>query len=109
LADIAPLSLVEAGYFGCPSISSRISAIPEIVEDGKTGVLLDAPLSIDSVATAMEQFLDNDKEYRLIRRAAREKMCREFTQAAFQSRVRANILEAMGFSKTLSNAYPSSK
>src|SRR5438552_9552200 len=95
MADIAPLSLVEAAYFGCPSISSRICAIPEIVEDGKTGILLDAPPTIDSVAAAMEQILDHDEEYRSIRHAAREKMCREFTEAAFQSRVRANILEAM--------------
>jgi glycosyltransferase involved in cell wall biosynthesis len=99
LADIAPLLLVEAGYFGCPSISSRISAIPEIVEDGKTGILLNAPPSFDSVAKAMEQFLDDDKQYRLIRRAAREKMCREFSVAAFQSRVRMNVLEVVGLNK----------
>ena len=99
LADIAPLLLVEAGYFGCPSISSRISAIPEIVEHGKTGILLNAPPSFDSVAKAMEQFLDDDKQYRLIRRAAREKMCREFSVAAFQSRVRMNVLEVVGLNK----------
>ncbi len=108
LADIAPLSLVEAAYFGCPSISSRICAIPEIVEDGKTGILLDAPPTIDSVAAAMEQILDHDEEYRSIRHAAREKMCREFTEAAFQSRVRANILEAMGLSEVLADSYSSS-
>jgi glycosyltransferase involved in cell wall biosynthesis len=106
-ADIAPLSLVEAAYFGCPSISSRISAIPEIVEDGKTGILLDAPPSSDSVATAMERLLDDEKEYQLIRRAAREKMCREFSEAAFQSRVRVNVLEAMGLNKASSDDYSS--
>jgi len=101
--------LVEAAYFGCPSISSRISAIPEIVEDGKTGILLDAPPSIDSVATAMEQLLDNDTEYRSIRRAAREKMCTEFSEAAFQSRVRVNVLEAMGLKKAWSDDYSFSR
>ena len=109
LADVAPLSLVEAAYFGCPSISSRLCAIPEIVEDGKTGILLDAPPSIDSVATAMEQLLDNDTEYRSIRRAAREKMCTEFSEAAFQSRVRVNVLEAMGLKKAWSDDYSFSR
>jgi glycosyltransferase involved in cell wall biosynthesis len=102
-ADITPLSLVEAAYFGCPSISSRICAIPEIVEDGKTGMLVDAPPSIESVATAMEQLLGNDEDYRLIRRAAREKMCKEFSQAAFQSRVRVNVMETLGLNKASSD------
>jgi glycosyltransferase involved in cell wall biosynthesis len=108
-ADIAPLLLVEAAYFGCPSISSRISAIPEIVEDGKTGILLDAPPSVDSVAKAMKQFLEDDKQYRSIRRTARDKMCREFSESAFQARVRVNVLEAMGLNEASSDDYSSSR
>jgi len=36
-SDIAPLLLVEAGYFGCPVDSTRRFAIPDIVEHGRAG------------------------------------------------------------------------
>ena len=95
LADIAPLSLVEAAYFGCPSISSRICAIPEIVEDGKTGILLDAPPSVGSVAEAMERMIVGDQAYSAMRQAVRARMLKLFSKETFENRVRIQFEEAL--------------
>lgn len=40
LGDCLPMALSEAGAAGMPSVSTRIAAIPEIVQDGETGLLV---------------------------------------------------------------------
>ena len=69
-SDIAPLLLVEAGYLGCPVISSRKFGIPELVEDGRTGLLLDDPSQPAAVAAAMRWMLEHPADYRKMREAA---------------------------------------
>lgn len=69
-SDIAPLLLVEAGYLGCPVISSRKFGIPELVEDRCTGLLLDDPSQPAMVADAMRWMLEHDGRYRKMREAA---------------------------------------
>src|SRR5262249_61643469 len=34
------LSILEAMCFGCPSVSTRVGGIPEVVENGESGVLV---------------------------------------------------------------------
>jgi glycosyltransferase involved in cell wall biosynthesis len=36
------LSILEAMCFGCPSVSTRVGGIPEVVEDGESGLLAPA-------------------------------------------------------------------
>jgi glycosyltransferase involved in cell wall biosynthesis len=64
-SDIAPLLLVEAALFGCPAIASRAYAIPELVEDGETGWLIDNPADPGEIAAAMRQVLDDPDHGRL--------------------------------------------
>jgi glycosyltransferase involved in cell wall biosynthesis len=71
--DISPHLIVEAAYFGCPSISTRAYAIPESVDDRRTGYLLDNPRNVEEVARAMAWMLENDREYAAMRAAAWEK------------------------------------
>ncbi len=69
-SDISPLLLVEAGYLGCPVISSRKFGIPELVDDGHTGLLLEDPSQPAMVATTMRWLLEYADEYRQMREAA---------------------------------------
>lgn len=86
-ADIAPLLFAEAASFGCPVIASRRFAIPEMVIDGETGLLLNDH-SVAAVADAMEQMLGlSDANYSALRRQARQRAQTLFTPEQFQRRV----------------------
>ena len=47
------LSILEAMCFGCPSVATRVGGIPEVVEDGVSGVLV-APGDAAALARAVE-------------------------------------------------------
>ncbi len=47
-----PVVLMEAGATGLPLIGSRLSGIPEIIEDGVTGLLVE-PGDVDGLAAAL--------------------------------------------------------
>lgn len=58
-----PGSIIEAYSLGLPVITTKWNAIPEIVVEGKTGILID-PKSTDQLVGAMEYFnTDNYKSY----------------------------------------------
>jgi len=69
--DTSPLVLTEAAYFGCPAISVNMFAIPEFVEHGKTGILLEPPVTSDGVAQAIAGLIEDGDRYREMRRQAR--------------------------------------
>lgn len=91
-SDIAPLLLVEAGYFGCPVIATRSFAIGEIVEGGATGLLLDDARDVAGIAAAMMLMLEADDEsYQAMRRAAWNHTRAKLTKAQFDQRLLAMI------------------
>lgn len=56
--DMTPLVLIEAASLGCPVISTRSYGIPEIVDDGITGLLVDPGAGMaDRVFACMERML----------------------------------------------------
>ena len=85
---------VEAHGHGLPVISSRLGAIPEVVEDGCTG-LLTPPGDVDALAAAMRR-LGADRDLRLrMGRAARARFLERFTLDAFRSGLAALYDEAL--------------
>ncbi len=86
LLDTNPAVIPEAAYFGCPAIASRVNAIPEFLDDGRTGFLLPDPLDVARIADRMAWMLDNPQPYRAMRRRARERALAEFTRATFDAR-----------------------
>ena len=91
--DIAPLLLVEAAYFGCPAISSRKFAIPEVVEDGHTGILLEDSSQAGAVADAMCRMLDHEDEYRSMRVATWSRSRERNSRERFEDRLLAAVFE----------------
>jgi glycosyltransferase involved in cell wall biosynthesis len=75
--DGIPNVLVEAMAMELPVVSTEISGIPELIEDGVNGLLI-PQRDPEALAQAIGQLL-NDRELRqAFGRAAREKVCRSF-------------------------------
>lgn len=51
-----PRSILEAMAFGLPVIAPAVFGIPELIDDGETGMLFD-PASVDDTADALRRFL----------------------------------------------------
>jgi glycosyltransferase involved in cell wall biosynthesis len=90
-SDIAPLTIVEAGYFGCPVISTQHFAIPEQVEHQATGLLIENVSGPSVLADAMAWMIDKEEEYMQMRKRARHKACKDHSKAAFGERMRALV------------------
>ncbi|MBX3379231.1 MAG: N-acetyl-alpha-D-glucosaminyl L-malate synthase BshA [Phycisphaeraceae bacterium] len=63
------LSILEAMWFACPSVSTRVGGIPEVVTDGETGLLV--PFGdTDAFVRAIESLLKNPERRAVLGRAA---------------------------------------
>lgn len=91
--DTNPLVLIEAASFGCPCISVRSFAIPELVVDGQTGLLIDPPVTVQAAAQAIEYLLTNPRCRQEMREEARRRALQEFTWDATGDKIATIILE----------------
>jgi glycosyltransferase involved in cell wall biosynthesis len=89
-SDITPLLLVEAAMFGCPAITTRAFAIPELVRHGETGWLLDDPTDPGELAAAMRRLLD-DPGYGRLRDNAWRQARAEHGKERFEARMLAGV------------------
>ncbi len=65
------LSILEAMAFGCPSVATCVGGIPEVIDDGVTGLL--APMGdARALARAVESLIQNPGRRAAMGRAARE-------------------------------------
>lgn len=71
------LSVVEAMAFGLPVIASRAGALPELVEDGVTGLLV-PPGDAEALADATVKLLADSRLRRRLGRAGRERALAEY-------------------------------
>jgi colanic acid/amylovoran biosynthesis glycosyltransferase len=78
--DGIPVSLMEAMAAGAPVVSTRVSGIPELIEDGREGLLV-PPGDAPALARALAQLLDDAELGRRLSEAARAKIEREFDAA----------------------------
>ena len=77
------------------------------MEDGRTGLLLDAPRDPDEVAAQMIWMLENPVAYAEMRRAVRSRALAEFTADAFEDQILdivARVLSRAGRSSAGSGA-----
>jgi glycosyltransferase involved in cell wall biosynthesis len=72
------LSLLEGMFFGCPSVSTRVGGIPEVVEDGVSGVLV--PFGdVDGLAKALNKLIAEPEQRAALGRAARRRALEHFS------------------------------
>ena len=75
--DGIPTALIEAMYMRTPVISSRVSGIPELIDDGMNGFLTESG-DVDQIAGKMERLLSDESLRKRMGDLAREKVNREF-------------------------------
>ena len=94
-ADLQPLVISEAGYFGCPSITARSFGIPELIEDGVTGLLVEPPLTAEVFAEQMLRLCRDKTKYLSMRRAVRKRATKGFTWQVVGNRIVAEMRSAL--------------
>ena len=75
--DGIPNVCVESMAMGVPVVATRISAIPELIENGKTGLLVE-PGNSEALADAMVKALTDADLRQEIIAAARDRVSRAF-------------------------------
>lgn len=69
--------LLEAQALGTPVVATKVDAVPEIVRDGETGILV-KPGDVNGLAKALETLLTNDEVWNKMSLKAKE-WARNFT------------------------------
>ncbi len=95
-ADAFPTALLEAMAARVPVVATAVGGIPEIVEDGLSGVLLDALPTTADLATALHGLITDAARRHALGTAGRLRFEREFTAARWAERTRAVYEQALG-------------
>ena len=75
--DGLPQMLMEAMACGVPVISTRLVGIPDLVEDGETGLLAE-PNNAEDLAEKIEQLINDKSLHSKLSRQGREKVVSQF-------------------------------
>lgn len=73
-----PMSVLEAMAYGKPIVGSRIGGIPELVEEGKTGLLYEAG-DVDGLLQALNQLMHSKDLRQQMGKAGRERVEQHFS------------------------------
>lgn len=99
LEDAFPTALLEAMAAGLPAVAGDAGGIPEIVEAGRTGVLVE-PGASDRLADAMADLLADPGERAAMGRRARERLWERFSIGAWIGRLETVYREAIDGERT---------
>lgn len=72
------LVLIEAMHLGVPTIGSQYGAIPEILEKGHSGIVIDCS-SAESLATGLRRAIENSAELKRVTKTGRERAAERFS------------------------------
>jgi glycosyltransferase involved in cell wall biosynthesis len=86
--DNLPNVLLEAMACGVPVISTRMQGIPELIEDGVSGLLVE-PRDVGGLAAAIRRLMDDRALAERLGRAGRARVVEHFDQARSVERLAA--------------------
>lgn len=91
--EALPTVLLEAGAVGLPCIASHVGGIPEIIQDGETGLLI-PPHNATALAAAIQKLIDQPKHaYQMGQRAL--EFVREQFDLLHQVKATMNLYERL--------------
>ncbi|MFH1454908.1 MAG: glycosyltransferase [bacterium] len=79
ITEALPYALLEAGYAALPVIASNVGGIPEIIENGKTGILISPKIS-EEIKNSIEYLIKNPRNATSFGNSLKEKISRNFNQ-----------------------------
>ncbi len=86
--DPLPRVVMEAMCHGIPVVATRVDGIPEMVEDGVTGILVE-PEDAPGFAAAVKRLLENEPLRRQMGAAGRERARMLFSPETYRARMMA--------------------
>jgi colanic acid/amylovoran biosynthesis glycosyltransferase len=94
-AEGVPVSLMEAMALGVPVVSTRVMGIPELIDDGATGILV-APGNADQLVGALERLAGDADLREQLGQAGRERIAADFDLWREAERLRDIFGEVVG-------------
>jgi glycosyltransferase involved in cell wall biosynthesis len=88
-----PQALMQAMASGLPVISTPVGAIPELIDDGVTGLLV-PPENAEALASALARVIGQPSLAARLASAGREKIAARFTSDSMVDRMEALLLQA---------------
>ena len=86
-----PVSLMEAMSYGIPCISTNTGSIPELIDNGKTGLLVRDKDPI-ALTEAIERFMNNPELIKQVRENAFYKVFKIFNKNANSQKILRYII-----------------
>jgi len=74
-------AVLEAGAAGLPIIASNVGGIPDIIEDGASGILV-PPTDVSALAEAIKSVYSNPEKAKLLGMAAQRRVRQHFSEKA---------------------------
>ncbi|MBI1388515.1 MAG: glycosyltransferase [bacterium] len=90
-----PVSVMEAMEAGLPAIATRVGGVPDVIEDGVSGAIIE-PENIDALTEAMRRLLADAGLRERMGAAARERIASHFSVDAMARKFEALYAEALG-------------
>ncbi len=72
------LSILEAMFFGCPSVATRVGGIPELVDDGSGGILV-SPGDVPALSSAIDALIEDPSRRREMGSAGKSRARERFS------------------------------
>jgi len=93
-----PIALLEAMQFGLPSITTKEGGIPDMIEDGFTGLLVDKR-DVTALANRILLLLENSGNARSMGKNARSQFLKKYTLHVFEQNIAKTFEEIINDKK----------
>jgi glycosyltransferase involved in cell wall biosynthesis len=102
--EMCPLVIMEAMNYGLPVVAPKVGGLPELVEDGVTGLLFE-PGNSEDLANKMRSLWENSEASRRMGQTGQKKAIREYSEDIYYERLLAAYAKAIEINKNGNDKY----